>query len=188
MARSRAGTRDESKVTRSNSLHIMSIPARSFGQLDSKTEYLSVARGAVLLYSGKTRPRAPISMVHGSCHHFSPCARMIVKFISGVIYGTVRNYLPCWANRGELVLASYVTSVTMPEIQPQSRVRRTPKCHEDTSTKKSPLCDFNFIAIFFRFEFKSKKISTPSLSQIKSNGTHDIKALHRLPCFWRCTQ
>ena len=67
-------------------------------------------------------------------------------------------------------------------------LRRTPKCHEDTSTKKSPLCDFNFIAIFFRFEFKSKKISTPSLSQIKSNGTHDIKALHRLPCFWRCTQ
>ena len=124
MARSRAGTRDESKVTRSNSLHIMSIPARSFGQLDSKTEYLSVARGAVLLYSGKTRPRAPISMVHGSCHHFSPCARMIVKFISGVIYGTVRNYLPCWANRGELVLASYVTSVTMPEIQPQSLVPR----------------------------------------------------------------
>lgn len=122
MARSRAGTRDESKVTRSNSLHIMSIPARSFGQLDSKTEYLSVARGAVLLYSGKTRPRAPISMVHGSCHHFSPCARMIVKFISGVIYGTVRNYLPCWANRGELVLASYVTSVTMTEIQPKWQV------------------------------------------------------------------
>ena len=24
-------------------------------------------------------------------------------------------------------------------------LRRTPKCHEDTSTKKSPLCDFNFM-------------------------------------------
>ena len=123
-------------MTRSNSLHIMSIPARSFGQLDSKTEYLSVARGAVLLYSGKTRPRAPISMVHGSCHHFSPCARMIVKFISGVIYGTVRNYLPCWANRGELVLASYVTSVTMPEIQPQRRLGELPR----EAPASSPVC------------------------------------------------
>ena len=76
----------------------MSIPARSFGQLDSKTEYLSVARGAVLLYSGKTR-RAGADQ-HGA-RKLPPFLAMCSDDSKIYIWGNLWNGTQLFAMLGE---------------------------------------------------------------------------------------